>query len=80
MQVASSSMVLQLRKIFLFFAWGLISAQSQEQIKVNCPEINFCVNCKQYFTASSGLNKSLRRWKFSSMYTITFTIMYTIKV
>lgn len=58
-----SSMVLQLRNIFLFFAWGLISTQSQEQIKVNCPEINFYVKCKQYFTALTGLNKSLRRSK-----------------
>jgi len=41
MQVSSFSMVLQLRNVFLFFAWGLISTQSQEQIKVNCPEINF---------------------------------------
>lgn len=63
MQVSSFSVVLQLRNIFLFFGWGLISTQSQEQIKVNCPEINISVKCKQYFTALSGSNKGLRRSK-----------------
>lgn len=53
MHVSSLSMVLQLRNIFLFFARCLITTQSQEQIKANCPEINFYVKCKQYFTALS---------------------------